>query len=61
MTLLVDQPYDCPYCGEPNLVRVDTSVEEQDFIEDCTVCCRPIEILVTASPGMVESLKVTAG
>ena len=32
-----------PYCGESIRVEVDCSVERQDYIEDCSVCCRPIE------------------
>lgn len=34
---------DCPYCGETFETAVDCSGGSQDFIEDCPVCCRPIE------------------
>jgi hypothetical protein len=34
----------CPYCGEWITVLVDDSAGEQDYIEDCQVCCRPIRI-----------------
>lgn len=34
----------CPYCGEPISLLVDGSAAPQDYIEDCEVCCRPIEI-----------------
>jgi len=37
---------DCPYCGETIEVVVDCSVPEQDYIEDCQVCCRPINFSV---------------
>ncbi|CAN5597028.1 CPXCG motif-containing cysteine-rich protein [soil metagenome] len=36
----------CPYCGERIAVAVDDSAGEQAYIEDCQVCCRPIEISV---------------
>jgi hypothetical protein len=37
----------CQYCGEENQVWVDLTVlEDQDFIEDCEVCCRPNRILI---------------
>jgi len=36
----------CPYCGEPITLLVDLSAGEQDYIEDCEVCCRPIAISV---------------
>ncbi|MFT5116914.1 MAG: hypothetical protein ACI9NY_000440 [Kiritimatiellia bacterium] len=34
----------CPYCGEAIEIVVDTSIEQQEYIEDCSVCCRPIVI-----------------
>ena len=32
----------CPYCGETIEVLIDCSVEQQTYIEDCQVCCKPI-------------------
>ena len=43
----------CPYCGESIDVMVDTSVEEQQYIEDCSVCCRPIELEVIVTGDAV--------
>ena len=37
----------CPYCGETIEIVVDCSVESQSYIEDCQVCCRPINLTVT--------------
>jgi len=34
----------CPYCGEDISMVLDMSVRQQTYIEDCEVCCRPIEI-----------------
>lgn len=34
----------CPYCGEAYETTVDLSAGSQKYIEDCAVCCRPIEI-----------------
>lgn len=36
----------CPYCGETIDVVIDDSVGQQQYIEDCHVCCRPINIAV---------------
>ena len=41
----------CPYCGEHIELLVDASVESQHYVEDCTVCCRPIEVTVTIEEG----------
>ena len=37
----------CPYCGEVIDVMIDCSVPSQNYIEDCSVCCRPINFDVT--------------
>ncbi|MBC3412145.1 MULTISPECIES: CPXCG motif-containing cysteine-rich protein [Pseudomonas] len=34
--------YDCPYCGEQVETTVDLSAGDQEYIEDCQVCCKPI-------------------
>ena len=37
----------CPYCGEQNVIALDPgSGEEQDYIEDCQVCCQPWRVHV---------------
>ena len=35
---------DCPYCGEGCDISVDCSAGNQQYVEDCPVCCQPIEI-----------------
>jgi len=42
-----DESIECPYCGETIEVLIDESAGEQQYIEDCSVCCRPIEIAVS--------------
>jgi hypothetical protein len=36
--------FTCPYCGEEISMVLDTSVRSQTYVEDCEVCCRPIQI-----------------
>jgi len=48
----------CPYCGEEITLLVDCSVDDQVYTEDCSVCCRPIEVHVTASEGELLSIEV---
>jgi Cysteine-rich CPXCG len=32
----------CPYCGEANEIALDPgSGEDQEYVEDCQVCCKP--------------------
>jgi hypothetical protein len=37
---------DCPYCGESFSTQADISAGSQNYVEDCAVCCRPIEVFV---------------
>ena len=45
------QTLSCPYCGELIEVQVDISAGGQSYIEDCQVCCRPIEMMLQVSGG----------
>lgn len=36
--------FTCPYCWEQISMILDSSEEHSDYIEDCEVCCRPIEL-----------------
>ena len=44
--MLASERYQCPYCGEPAEALLDLSEAEQQYIEDCPVCCRPILFLL---------------
>lgn len=55
MNTLEEVPLQCPYCGEHTTVLVDCSVAEQSYIEDCEVCCRPINLNVSIdSEGLLQ-------
>jgi hypothetical protein len=42
----------CPYCGEPVELEIDEiGLHEESFIEDCDVCCRPINVHVSRASG----------
>ena len=52
MAFLEERTIGCPYCGESIDILIDPIEEIQDedasqYIEDCQVCCRPIQIKVT--------------
>ena len=48
--------YDCPSCGEEIQVPVEPGVgREQEYVEDCPVCCHPCVVHVTlAGDGQVH-------
>jgi hypothetical protein len=41
----------CPYCGERLETRIDLTAGERSYIEDCQVCCRPIELCIELTDG----------
>lgn len=43
----------CPYCWEQIEVIVDCSVANQEYVEDCSVCCHPIIMTVATFQGEV--------
>jgi hypothetical protein len=52
----------CPYCGEPFETLIDLSAGSATYIEDCQVCCQPIEFKVEVGPaGTLESVGVGRG
>ena len=40
--MLESQMYQCPYCWEGVEALLDLSAGDQEYVEDCPVCCRPI-------------------
>ena len=36
----------CPYCGESFETQLDTSSGSARYVEDCQICCRPIEFIL---------------
>ena len=48
---------ECPYCGESFETPVDTSSGSARYVEDCQVCCQPIEFgLEVDHAGVLRSL-----
>jgi transcription elongation factor Elf1 len=39
-----EQFFNCPYCAQKISMLIDLSVPAQNYVEDCEICCRPIEI-----------------
>jgi hypothetical protein len=60
MPALTEKPISCPYCGETITVLVDDSLPEQQYVEDCQVCCRPIVLSVSVDSDGDASVMATA-
>lgn len=43
----LDAVVDCPYCGASVEITLDPgSGSEQDYVEDCEICCQPWRVVV---------------
>ena len=52
--------FQCPFCWEDISMLLDTSVTHQKLIEDCEVCCNPIELDVTFEKGELINFFATS-
>jgi len=55
---LLNREISCPYCGESIEILIDDSANEQDYYEDCSVCCRPIRIQLQAGFEGVSEMTI---
>tara|TARA_Y100000768_G_C23457710_1_gene442259 strand:- start:5 stop:187 length:183 start_codon:yes stop_codon:yes gene_type:complete len=55
---MLEYSFSCPHCWQDQLKMVDPSIENQIFIEDCEICCNPLEFNIVINQNTVESFKV---
>jgi hypothetical protein len=46
----------CPYCGERVVILVDASEGDQQYTEDCEVCCQPMVVAVAVAIAEEETV-----
>ena len=53
----------CPYCGEPGDLDVEPTDEpsEQEFVQDCEVCCRPWSVTVRTDVDGALDVQINRG
>ena len=59
--MLKEHRFPCPYCAESISVVLDLSVDEQHYIEDCEVCCQPIDLSYRAEQSRVVDFRSWRG
>lgn len=52
---IMEHGFTCPYCGEEISMVLDLSVRRQIYVEDCEVCCKPIEVSFTVEDDDLAS------
>jgi hypothetical protein len=50
----------CPYCGEIITLFLDLSVDSQTYVEDCSVCCQPMNVSYSVENGELSGISVEA-
>jgi hypothetical protein len=58
MDVLTNFQIQCPQCGESFPITIDTSQGDHSLIEDCTVCCRPMELEIQCEPGQIVQVQI---
>lgn len=59
MLKLFEKQISCPYCWEVFSVLIEPSLEVGEcYIEDCYVCCRPIELCIQHKEAESIELRV---
>ena len=52
--------FQCPHCWEEISMILDASIYQQTYVEDCEVCCNPIEITPTFENGDIVSFNAVS-
>ena len=60
-TWLLEQTINCPYCGESMSIIIDLSAGGQTYIEDCQICCQPMQIGFAVDDGELLDLRIDCG
>jgi transcription elongation factor Elf1 len=49
--------FTCPYCWQEISMVLDVSEPHQTYVEDCEVCCKPIEVEYTLQDETVSEFE----
>jgi hypothetical protein len=49
--------FQCPYCWESISMLIDISQAKQSYIEDCEVCCNPIQLNISTENNGISSFE----
>jgi transcription elongation factor Elf1 len=55
---MIEHFFQCPYCWEEVSVLLDPSSEDSTYIEDCEVCCNPLQFTVGFNNSSVLNFTV---
>ncbi|WP_224491568.1 CPXCG motif-containing cysteine-rich protein [Robertkochia flava] len=56
---MIEHFFQCPYCWEEISMLLDPS-QSQTYVEDCEVCCNPVELTVEFEAGELRSFSAAS-
>ncbi len=54
---MIEHFFTCPYCWERISMLLDPDMSGETYVEDCQVCCNPIEITFIMSGEALRSFR----
>lgn len=58
---ILERRISCPWCAESMSIVVDLSGGDQSYVEDCQVCCQPMQVTFETDGEQLPSLQVDCG
>ena len=49
----------CPHCFENNALFIDVVYGDQNYFEDCQICCSPMLVEVRVRAGTLKSVRAS--
>lgn len=57
---LLEREVTCPHCWETHRLFIDVSAGSADYVEDCQVCCHPMDITLRIHGEDIEEIQVAS-
>jgi len=54
---MIEHFFTCPYCWETISMILDPDMSGEVFVEDCQVCCNPIEVFFIMKEEDLQSFQ----
>ena len=55
---MLEKYFLCPQCWQEQLKLVDPSIRNQNFIEDCEICCNPIDFQILINCNEIVDFQI---
>lgn len=56
---MIEYFFPCPHCFARISILIDPGTADQHYIEDCEVCCNPIEFEIAIRDGEVTKFETS--